>query len=138
MAMNRYWNDNLRVGYICKTYLQPVGAAAHRPADLPCRPWVPKHPGDLPVGDDFTVRNLRYDLVNVFKKVFFITKSLKNELFRDEMREVALRFCAARELFPEDIETINARLLSDCPQKRLVPENGDFRLIDIPQSGSAD
>lgn len=58
--------------------------------------------------------------------------------FRSEMREVALRFCAARELSPEDIETINARLLSDCPQKRLVPQNGDFRLIDIPQSGSVD
>lgn len=86
MAMDRYWNDNLRVGYICKTYLQPVGAAAHRPADLPCRPWVPKHPGDLPVGDDFTVRNLRYDLVNVFKKGVLHNKKPKKRAVqgRDE------------------------------------------------------
>lgn len=58
--------------------------------------------------------------------------------FRDEMREVALRFCAARALSPEDMETINARLLSGRPQKRLVPENGGFRLVDVPQSGDLD
>lgn len=58
--------------------------------------------------------------------------------FRDEMREVALRFCAVRELSPEDIETINARLLLDRPQKRLVQENGGFRLADVPQSGGLD
>lgn len=32
MAMNRYWNDSLRVGYICKTYLQHGrdACASHR------------------------------------------------------------------------------------------------------------
>lgn len=58
--------------------------------------------------------------------------------FRDEMREMALRFCTVRELSPEDIDAINARLLSDCPQKRLVPKNGGFQLVDTPQSGSVD